>query len=68
MIEDQQCYTCRWGWNFEDMEKEPQNSFGECHRYAPSPVAYNDNIVHYKALWPVVYGESGCGDWKSWFT
>ena len=67
---DQQCYTCRWGWYFEDIEKEPQNSFGECHRHAPSPVAYNDTIVHfhYKAVWPVVYGENGCGDWTSRFT
>ena len=68
MAEDQQCYTCRWGWYLESEEPELQNSLGECHRHAPRPVAYNDNIVHNKAIWPVVYGESGCGDWTSRFT
>lgn len=67
MAEPQQCHTCRWGWHFEDEEHTPENSFGECHRYAPRPVAYNDSVIHYKALWPVVHGESGCGDWTSRF-
>jgi hypothetical protein len=65
MAEVQYCCTCRWGWHFEDVSKEPHDSFGECHRHAPHPVAYNDNITHYKTLWPVVHGESGCGDWMT---
>jgi hypothetical protein len=68
MSEDQKCYTCRWGWYLENEEGEPENSLGECHRHAPSPVAYNYNIVHGKVLWPIVHGSSGCGDWTSRFT
>jgi hypothetical protein len=69
MNEDQQCYTCRWGWYLDNGEEgEPQNCLGECHRHAPSPVAYTEHIVHNKAIWPVIHGESGCGDWTSRFT
>ena len=68
MNEDQQCYTCRWGWYLENEEGETHNSLGECHRHAPRPVAYTEHIVHHKAIWPVVHGSSGCGDWTSRFT
>jgi ribosomal protein S27AE len=68
MLEDQLCYTCRWGWRFAEHEdRAPESLCGECHRYAPKPMQEDDAYL-YKAVWPIVNGKDGCGDWTSRFT
>ena len=67
MNELQQCHTCRWGWGFEHEEDDIADSYGECHRHAPRPVANNNDEPQYIFVWPLVHGSTGCADWTSRF-
>jgi hypothetical protein len=72
MTELQQCHTCRWGWNFdkEDDGLDLPDGVGTCHRNAPTPVNRESNYfpTTYVVAWPMVKGDSGCGEWTTRFT
>ena len=68
MKEAQLCYTCRWGWHFnEEYEGDIAHLQGYCHRYAPKPQVVNDVLKQCGIMWPPVNGDDGCGEWTSRF-
>jgi hypothetical protein len=69
MTEDQKCYTCRWGWDF-DSEVYVEGDSGTCHRHAPFPYTSSVNAADLTRWtdWPSVSNSDGCGDWTSRFS
>jgi len=66
MLEDQLCYTCRWGWEFDPDESPETNKelTGTCHRHAPTcQIVTANEVSGLFAEWPTVCGFDGCGDW-----
>ena len=68
MTEVQQCWSCRWGWDFEDEDPERDDNFGSCHRHAPQPSEQTSSFFRGRTTWPRVCMFDGCGEWTTRFT
>jgi hypothetical protein len=68
MEQVQQCFTCRWGWAFnEEYEGDVSDLTGYCHRHAPKPSMWNQQLLELGIVWPPVEGDDGCGEWTTRF-